>query len=292
MLGLMAAGLGWWASSVCGWGWSTQEDGEAFYTLMNFLQLETPLVAYVLYALVAAASMSGMTAATWMAMRYLQPATPTTHLQAQLRSISVNMFLLTSSQTLLDIFAVHGYTKQYMDPGLPALSSIFSLHTLRDCLLWMLGFELAWYAQHRAMHDSKLLWRLGHAYHHSWKKPEHMIGITNFAFDHVVEVFVTMSSANLPLFLFPIDFRVGKILGFMYMIYAILVHWDFFPVRYHLNHHYLVTKNYGSHWPIFDMLFGTYQAEPFAPAGSALVLGKGIVRKEVEVVAAADAKME
>ena len=49
-------------------------------------------------------------------------------------------------------------------------------------------------------------------------------------------------------------------MGFCYMIFAVLVHWDHFTFsRYHLNHHYLVTKNYGSHWPIFDMFFNTYQ---------------------------------
>ena len=57
---------------------------------------------------------------------------------------------------------------------------------------------------------------------------------------------------------------VSKIMGFGYMIFAVLVHWDHFTFsRYHLNHHYLVTKNYGSHWPLFDMFFNTYQWEPF-----------------------------
>ena len=74
-----------------------------------------------------------------------------------------------------------------------------------------------------------------------------------------------MSSSAFPIFIFPIDFRVNKILGFVYMLYAVLVHWEAFPVRYHLNHHYLVTKNYGSHWPIFDMMFGTYQWEAHTP---------------------------
>ncbi len=59
---------------------------------------------------------------------------------------------------------------------------------LLDFCLWMLGFELYWYAQHRAMHDVKLLWQWGHEYHHGWRKPEQMIGITNFAFDAIVEV--------------------------------------------------------------------------------------------------------
>ena len=57
----------------------------------------------------------------------------------------------------------------------------------RDWFLWMFLFELAWYFQHRLMHDVKPLWHYGHAYHHEFKRPEHMIGLTNFAFDHVEE---------------------------------------------------------------------------------------------------------
>ena len=35
--------------------------------------------------------------------------------------------------------------------------------------------------------------------------------------------------------------------------------------KYHLQHHYLVVKNYGSHWPLFDVLFGTWQWDTFHP---------------------------
>ena len=91
-----------------------------------------------------------------------------------------------------------------------------------------------------------------------------MIGITNFAFDHIVEFWVTMSSSFLPVLLFPVNFYVGKIVSLFYMILAVLAHWDGFEAsRYHINHHYLVTKNYGSHIPIFDILLGTYQWEKF-----------------------------
>ena len=54
------------------------------------------------------------------------------------------------------------------------------------------------YTQHRAMHDVKFLWEYGHQYHHQWKRTEHMIGITNFSFDAIVEGWVTMSSAFAP----------------------------------------------------------------------------------------------
>jgi len=111
------------------------------------------------------------------------------------------------------------------------------------------------------MHDIKVLWTYGHAYHHKWRVPEHMIGVTNYSFDHVVETWVTMSSAMFPMVVFPGNFFITKFLSLAYMCYAVLVHWDGFGgfSKYHLNHHYLVVKNYGSHVPIFDILFGTYE---------------------------------
>ena len=45
---------------------------------------------------------------------------------------------------------------------------------------------------------------------------------------------------------------------------AVAAHWEGNETtRYHINHHYLVTKNYGSHIPMFDILFGTYQWDEY-----------------------------
>jgi len=175
----------------------------------------------------------------------------------QVKTIEINFFLLPFMQVLWDFSIENGFTKV-------TSGNLHPMIILRDILLWILSFEWAWYVQHRLMHDVKLLWKYGHSYHHKWRKPEHMLGITNFAFDHVVEVWVTMSSSYLGHLLFPANFYVAKIVSLTYMVLAILAHWDGYHVsRYHINHHYLVTKNYGSHVPIFDMLFGTYQWEPY-----------------------------
>jgi sterol desaturase/sphingolipid hydroxylase (fatty acid hydroxylase superfamily) len=96
-----------------------------------------------------------------------------------------------------------------------------------------------------------------------------MLGITNFAFDHIVEFWVTMSSSFLGYLIFPSNFFVGKLISLLYLVLAVLAHWEGYEAsRYHINHHYLVTKNYGSHIPIFDMLFGTYQYEKFVHSES------------------------
>ena len=73
-----------------------------------------------------------------------------------------------------------------------------------------------------------------------------------------------MSSSVLGYMIFPTNFFVGKASSLIYMIIAVLSHWDGFGLsRYHINHHYLVTRNYGSHIPIFDIYFKTYQWEEY-----------------------------
>jgi sterol desaturase/sphingolipid hydroxylase (fatty acid hydroxylase superfamily) len=246
-----------WASTW--WPYSSAEEQTTFLLRMNFTGLQSIAAILAVYLVASIVCMSSITATTWRLMKWWYPSTPSLHLAAQLKTISVNMVLLPAYQTLWDYFAVLGYTKQ-------TTGNLSPLLLLRDGCLWVLVFEWAWYFQHRLMHDNKFLWTFGHSYHHTWKKPEHMIGITNFAFDHVVETWVTMSSSLLPVLLFPINFYWAKLLGFAYMIFAMLVHWDAFEFsRYHVNHHYLVTKNYGSHVPIFDMLFGTYAWDGFTP---------------------------
>ena len=270
--------------------------------------------------------MHGLTWAMYAYFRWASPVhTPAVHFWTQFKAIGTNFVLLPIVQVGFDALQEAGYTKATMGN-----TDLFS--AVRDACLWMLCFEWAWYFQHRAMHDNKFLWTLGHSYHHSWRKPEHMIGVTNFAFDHIVEVWVTMSSSFLGYLLFPANFFVGKAVSLFYMVLAVAAHWDGSEMsRYHLNHHYLVrgrvvgarvdgscarectcvvrflrktffetmenklvfigsgcqvfcrlqsslhprhcnfysythsqvTKNYGSHIPMFDMLFGTYQWDAY-----------------------------
>lgn len=168
------------------WARTSPADAATIFRLLDFTQSGAgPSVVYAVYLTMTVAALSAATAGMWFAMRWWAPATPTTHLAAQVRTIAVNMVLLGLLQTLADMAAVAGLTKQYVAAN---PSDLVSLRCAGECGLWMVAFELAWYCQHRAMHDSKTLWAWGHSYHHSWRRPEHMIGITNFAFDHVVEV--------------------------------------------------------------------------------------------------------
>lgn len=238
---------------------SAAARAEMFHAL-NPLGLTSVVAVYVTFLAVTVTSISGLTLGMWRVMQYLQPNTPTLHVSTQLRTIIVNLgIVLPVYQVVWEFLVIQGYTKVTM-------GRLDPVSVVLDSLLWMLGFELCWYTQHRAMHDNKFLWHYGHAYHHQWKKPEHMIGITNFAFDAAVEGWVTMSSSFIPMLLFPVNWYLRSVLGLGYMLFAVLVHWDFFPVRYHLNHHYYVVKNYGSHWPLFDMFFGTYQGDYYVAA--------------------------
>lgn len=73
-----------------------------------------------------------------------------------------------------------------------------------------------------------------------------------------------MSSSFLGYVFFPANYYVGKVVSLGYMVLAVFAHWDGFDFsRYHINHHYLVTKNYGSHIPIFDIFFGTFQWDTY-----------------------------
>jgi len=216
-------------------------------------------INWSIYYLIGVATLFGLTAACWVGLVRANSKTPREFFWPQAKQAGSNFFLLSLVQVVWDWMVVHGYTKNTMDN-----LDLFSV--LRDSLLWILVFELTWYTQHRAMHDNHFLWKHGHAYHHSWKKPEHMIGITNFAFDHVIELWVTMSSSLAPILVFPINFYVAKVMGLAYMVLAVIVHWDGLPMRYHINHHYMVVKNYGSHVPIFDMMFGTYDWGSFTGA--------------------------
>ena len=80
---------------------------------------------------------------------YGTPAPPAEVLKHQLTHASLNLVIfLPAYQLLWDYLIWQGYTKVTMEFDLSC--------AVRDLSLWLLGFELFWYAQHRLMHDNKL----------------------------------------------------------------------------------------------------------------------------------------
>jgi len=182
---------------------------------------------------------------------------PTTKdtLFVQFKTLGANFIILPIYQAFFEYLTFAGWTKA--TTGRLGIGEI-----LLDLALYTLWFEILWYAGHRSMHDSKILWKYGHAFHHTFNKPEMLNLMTNFTFDHVVEPFILMFCAFLPAVFYPCNYMVLKFVQLVFMILAIFAHWDDFPYRYHLNHHYYVTNNFGSHVPIFDWLFGTLNMKP------------------------------
>jgi hypothetical protein len=215
--------------------YSSVEDREGFMEIYDIFKLKNctksnipgeiqvchnEWIVWLEWLVISSLAMHGITWSMFWVFRATKPeVTPLTHLSDQRKAIVVNFFLLPCMQIAADYLQYRGYTKATM--GNTQLWEI-----VRDSCLWMLSFEWAWYFQHRLMHDNKFLWNLGHSYHHSWKRPEHMIGVTNFAFDHIVEIWVTMSSSFLGYLLFPSNFYVGKAISFFYMVLAVLAHWE------------------------------------------------------------------
>lgn len=194
---------------------------EAFNVGGAFLPVGTSVwhraAPYAVFFLMTGVSLSGLTLMLYFVMQYLRPRTsPQTFefvLSKQLKTIFFNLaVLLPAYQTFWEWLVNSGYTKVTIDRLSP-------FHIVGDIFLWVLAFELLWYAQHRAMHDSKTLWKFGHEYHHSWRQPEHMIGVTNFAFDALVEGWVTMSSSFLPVLVFPINwYAFFRFLAFCFCV--------------------------------------------------------------------------
>jgi sterol desaturase/sphingolipid hydroxylase (fatty acid hydroxylase superfamily) len=201
--------------------------------------------------------------ALYFAFRKANPAkTSTKYFFKQLPPIEINFILCPLVQVIFEVLIEFGYSKV----NTYALSPY---EVARDTLLWIVAFEWAWYFQHRIMHDWKFMWHLGHYYHHGWNEPEMMIGITNFAFDHIVEFWVTMSSSFVGYLVFPSHFYTTKAISLLYMVASVVVHWEGWELtRYHINHHYMVTKNFGGFVPFYDMILGTYQWEPFVHSKS------------------------
>ena len=255
---------------------SSPDDMAFILKSCNPLGLKGSIEMWLVWTLITIASLYLLTGILWLTMRWIDPvATPTTHFYSQSKAAGLNFFILGFVQTIWDwatsTTAISKTTSGNLD----------HLNCVRSAVLWMLCFELSWYTQHRLMHDVKFLWIHGHAYHHTWRHPEHMIGITNFAFDHVIEIWVSMSSSFLGYALFPTNFFWGKTISLAYMLFAILSHWDGFGFsRYHINHHYLVTKNFGAHIPIFDIFFGTYQWDAYEHPSSSRFFKRAITSEQ------------
>ncbi len=128
--------------------------------------------------------------------------------------------------------------------------------------------DLAQYWAHRLFHTIPRLWRF-HAIHHSTETMDWLAGMRN----HFADIILTRAIVYIPGFLF--GFSPAAIVGYLVFvsIHAVLVHanvrfkfgWLEYVLttpRFHHWHHGIekeaVNKNYAIHFPVLDLLFGTF----------------------------------
>jgi sterol desaturase/sphingolipid hydroxylase (fatty acid hydroxylase superfamily) len=143
--------------------------------------------------------------------------------------------------------------------------------TVVGALLWIVLYDLAYYAFHRAQHRFGWLWRF-HAVHHS----DTAMNTTTYARQHVLEsVFQSVLILFPMLFLFRLSMSTAMVVG---LLSAVLQFWIHADVRVHygrlstflvspLQHRWHHNRdqrygeaNFASVFPWIDVLLGTYRA--------------------------------
>lgn len=173
----------------------------------------------------------------------------------------------------LFVFTVYFYLSTY----LPLLwdkyllpYQVFNLQSMNlyfSTLIALLAFELMIYIWHRAMHSSKLLWRIFHQMHHSVERidtfgafyfsPLDMIGFT-FIGSLTLSLLVGLSPQAISWFLyitmFLAIFQHTNIKTPQWLGYIIQR-----PESHSVHHQKGVHKYNYSDLPVFDILFGTFK---------------------------------
>ncbi|MGI9497843.1 MAG: sterol desaturase family protein [Mariniblastus sp.] len=128
--------------------------------------------------------------------------------------------------------------------------------------------DLAQYWFHRCFHRFPLLWNF-HAVHHSAQAMDWMAGSRM----HIIEVILLRSFTTLPMYL--IGYAEPALYGYILLVYlsSVFIHsnigirfyWLEYIIatpRFHHWHHGIekeaIDKNYAVHFPVLDMIFGTY----------------------------------
>lgn len=128
--------------------------------------------------------------------------------------------------------------------------------------------DLAQYAFHRAFHRLPWLWNF-HAVHHSAQAMDWLAGSRM----HVVEVLLLRSFTTLPMYV--MGFAEGPLYAYVFFVYllSVFIHsniripfgWLQYVIatpRFHHWHHGIeeeaIDKNFAIHFPVIDIVFGTW----------------------------------
>jgi len=233
--------------------YTKKEYCEKILDNVNIFNLTDLKLIYFLYFTLNAFVLNFIKFATTAVIRYFNPSIflDKKNYNKQIKNVNIHILLLSFIETFMFQLTVNGYTKVHLEPN----SLYLFLH---DAVLWIVGFEMTLYLEHRIMHDNYYIWKYIHSYHHKANKRENLLGITLFYVNHF-EVFFTMSSAYVLTILFPINYYNKVAISLIYLILTFLSHWEMFPYKYHIIHHKNLMYNFGANVPIFDILFNTYR---------------------------------
>lgn len=153
--------------------------------------------------------------------------------------------------------------------------SITQYHLIDGARLGIVGGVLVGYPLtalgsalvHRAFHEYKILWRMGHQLHHSPRR----LDIPGSVFFHPLDITLQMAPAILvSVFVLGLDPLAAGVVGYVSAFYGMFQHWNVKTPRWlgyviqrpeaHGLHHErgVQARNY-SDFPPWDMLMGTFK---------------------------------
>ena len=156
-------------------------------------------------------------------------------------------------------------------------SFVRSLPRVLQFFLIMLSTDIVQYWVHRVFHMVPWLWKF-HAVHHSTDAMDWLAGSRL----HIVEQVVVRALSFLPVFI--LGFAEPPMIAYVIFItfHATFIHanvrWDYGPFRwllatpkFHHWHHAIereaIDKNFAVHFPLLDLLFGTFYLPDQWPSG-------------------------
>ena len=183
----------------------------------------------------------------------------------------VDLFYFCFNHLAISAILIFGnYHATHFDWALSASlqESIQSIPIMLQVILIMLSADFVLYWEHRAFHETKILWPI-HAVHHSIENIDWLAGSRG----HFIQVFSERAMVMIPLYLLGADEAALNIYVVFAALQAILIHTNlslpFGPLKYvfvtpqfHHWHHSsegpAIDTNYSAHTVIFDWMFGTY----------------------------------
>jgi sterol desaturase/sphingolipid hydroxylase (fatty acid hydroxylase superfamily) len=177
------------------------------------------------------------------------------------------------------------------------------LGTVPGAIVGFIASDLVGYWLHRTMHRTPFLWRWMHQMHHSAERMD----LAGMSYSHPLDILATFSLTGLAVGLLGLSPEAGALAGLLGYATAVFQHANVRTPRFlgiilprpemHAVHHArgVHAFNYAS-FPIWDMVFGTYQNPAGFPEaygfwdGASAKMGAMLVGRDVAAPTAASAQ--